>query len=160
MVRDDGANKLIALNVDWAMKAIGGARARGLETDPHKVLEAVEALLMAFTHRLPELERRAWEWVDYVFAPNVVLRQMLIALGLECGLFSFLVMHRLSMRLVNRLTKKGKLIAETKLKMVRAKNYYEWLKCAERMDELQGNNQWREIPQSSMYDYRMLQVRL
>jgi hypothetical protein len=42
--------------------------------------------------------------------------------------------------------------------MAKAKNYYEWLKCAERMDELEGRNKWREVADSSIYNHRMLQV--
>jgi hypothetical protein len=34
---------------------------------------------------------QAWEWVDFIFAPKVVMRQFLLALALEMGLFSYQV---------------------------------------------------------------------
>ena len=43
-------------------------------------------------------------------------------------------------------------------RMAKAKNYSEWLKCAERMDELEGKNKWREVPECQYYNHRMLQV--
>ena len=42
--------------------------------------------------------------------------------------------------------------------MAKAKNYYEWLKCAERMDELEGKNKWREVPECNLYNHRYVCV--
>lgn len=32
--------------------------------------------------------------------------------------------------------------------------------CAERMDELEGKNRWREVPESGYYNHRILQEKI
>jgi hypothetical protein len=61
---------------------------------------------------------------------------------------------------INKLSVKGRQISDTRRRMAKAKNYYEWLKCAERMDELEGKNRWREVPESGYYNHRMLQEKI
>jgi hypothetical protein len=123
-----------------------------------KLVELLDAAFLTISQKFPEMERKAWEWVDTLFAPRVVIRQFLIAIALELGLITYQLASKALYRLVNKLTARGRQISETRRRMDKAKNYYEWLKCAERLDELEGRNKWREIPECNMYNHRLLQV--
>ena len=100
-------------------------------------------LLELLHNKLPDVEHVLWSVTDTIFAPKIVIRQYLIAIALEVALFSYHLGSRLSTRLINKLSVKGRQISDTRRRMAKAKNYYEWLKCAERMDELEGKNKWR-----------------
>ncbi|EWM25284.1 patatin-like serine [Nannochloropsis gaditana] len=152
---DKGVQQLIS-----SLSETGARLGRVRDVDIHRLGYLVDRLLESLHHNLPEAERLLYSWADTIFAPKVVLRQYLMALGLEMTLFIYHLCYRLGARLVNRMTVKGRQISETRRRMAKAKNYYEWLKCAERMDELEGKNRWREVPESTLYNHRMLQEKI
>jgi len=152
---DKGVQQLLS-----SLSETGAWLGRVRDVDIHRLGYLVDRLLESLHHNLPEAERLLYSWADTIFAPKVVLRQYLMALGLEMTLFIYHLCYRLGARLVNRMTVKGRQISETRRRMAKAKNYYEWLKCAERMDELEGKNRWREVPESTLYNHRMLQEKI
>ena len=131
-----------------------------LKIDFERLQHFLEHLFRSLSEKLPAIEHAAYKAIDTVFAPKVIIRQFLIAIALEIGLTSYQLASRAGARAINKLTQKGRQISETHRKLHKAKNYYEWLKSAERLDELEGRNKWRETPDCSMYNYRVVQVRL
>jgi len=141
-------------------KQVDRAHAALERLDSKRLSELLDALLVALMQKLPEAEALAWRWFDTLFAPNVFARQFMVAIALEMGLVTYQLASRTATRIIHRMTAKGRLIAETKRRMAQARSYYEWLKSAERLDELEGNNKWREIPECPLYNHRMLQEKM
>lgn len=167
MSSDSGSNLGVLAAIDKGVQALlsslsdGKAALSNLrDFDLHRLGHLLDHVLELLHHNLPEAERLLYSWADTIFAPKVVVRQYLIALGLELGLFIYHLASRLGTRMVNRMTVKGRQISDTRRRMAKAKNYYEWLKCAERMDELEGKNKWREVPECNLYNHRMLQEKI
>ena len=157
-------HEAIVVTATRAVEALGRQANRAhtaLERlDSKKLWELLDAFLVALTKKLPEAEALGWRWFDNLFAPNVFFRQFMIAIGLEMGLITYQLASHTATRLIHRMSAKGRLIAETKKRMAQARSYYEWLKSAEKLDELEGNNKWREIPECPLYNHRMLQEKM
>lgn len=167
MSSGNGSNRGVLAAIDNGVQALlsslsdgQAAIANTKDFDLHRLGNMLDHVLEILHNNLPEAERLLFSWADTIFAPKVVVRQYLIALGLELGLFVYHLASRLGTRMVNRMTVRGRQISDTRRRMAKAKNYYEWLKCAERMDELEGKNKWREVPECNLYNHRMLQEKI
>jgi hypothetical protein len=89
----DGALASLDRGVQRMLAAVSGAGADGgallRDLDLQRLAAMVDRVLEYCHHRLPELERLVWAWADTIFAPKVVVRQYLIAIAIEVGLFSY-----------------------------------------------------------------------
>ncbi len=83
---DRGVQRLLAsLGGDGAGTAAGALR----DLDLQRLAALLDRVLEYCHHKLPELERLVWGWADTIFAPKIVVRQYLIAIAIEAGLFSY-----------------------------------------------------------------------
>jgi hypothetical protein len=84
---DRGVQRLLAsLGGDGAGAAAAGALR---DLDLQRLAAMLDRVLEYCHHKLPELERLLWGWADTIFAPKIVVRQYLIAIAIEVGLFSY-----------------------------------------------------------------------
>jgi TAG lipase / steryl ester hydrolase / phospholipase A2 / LPA acyltransferase len=51
-------------------------------------------------------------------------------------------------------------LASLQQQLQTATTYEEWKECALQIDQLEGNEEWKDDPQSSEYDYEMVRNRL
>lgn len=81
----DGALAALDRGVQRLLSRLSGSGA-----DVGVRMDALLDRLLEYCHRrFPELERLVWAWADTIFAPKVVVRQYLIAIAIEVGLFSY-----------------------------------------------------------------------
>lgn len=82
---DRGVQRLLA-----SLQGMVEAGGKGLgEVDLQRAAALLDRLLEYVHHQWPEWERLAFAWADTIFAPKVVVRQYLIAIAIEVGLFSY-----------------------------------------------------------------------
>lgn len=85
----EGALASLDRGVQRLLASLGGAEAGLRDFDLQRLAGLLDQMLEYIHHRLPELERLVFAWADTIFAPKVVVRQYLIAIAIEVGLFSY-----------------------------------------------------------------------
>ncbi|CAM9458445.1 unnamed protein product [Chrysoparadoxa australica] len=119
--------------------------------------EVADAVLKFLSERMPIVEQWAIEGLDTIFAPRLVLRHLVAALVLQCGLMTWNTLVSLGGKMLSRLNNKYREKKECMQQMKTAESYADWRAWAERLDELEGHDLWRKRPESLLYDHKVLQ---
>ncbi|CBN75175.1 conserved unknown protein [Ectocarpus siliculosus] len=122
--------------------------------------EVADAVLKHVSDRMPGLEAFTLEILDTIFAPRLVLRHLMVAVALQTGLLTYNGLVVVANRLLSRLSTRHGEAKAYRHKMRTAKNYEEWRMYAERVDHLEGHDEWRKRPDSLLYNHKVLQQQI
>lgn len=99
--------------------------------------------------------------MDTILAPKVVARQLLLVLLLETGLFTWKQLTHTIEWLTSHISSRKRLLRKLQQQQLQATTTQdEWMELAERMDQIQGNDVWRSIPDCPLYERERISARI
>ncbi len=91
--------------------------------------------------------------VEEVFGPRVVVKQVFLATGLHCSIMVFIGIYDLLLKMWNHnVSGLGQKLFKIEKEMRASTNYKDWLRLANKHDELSGLMAWRKRDKSSLFD--------
>ena len=123
-----------------------------------------EHLIQHLIDHWPEIEREAFfrtlQVIDFLFAPRLILQQMMIAGTLHAGIITVSNLRKVFEMVSRRITKYGRSKRRIEQCMAEANTYPEWKRYAEELDALDNLDQWRLNEESALYDLKILKKRM
>lgn len=160
----DGSHKALSL-ADYANLGLVPLKEmwdkKGSWDDLMKLLGLwVDQALNYLSEKAPSIEAWLIEALDTIFAPRLLLRHLLAALVLQSGLMAYNGLSTTIVRLLGRLSKKNRALKEARAAMRLSRDYQQWKRAAEHLDELEGHLEWRLRPESLLYNHEVLQSQI
>jgi hypothetical protein len=104
--------------------------------DTHQIILQYQQYLLA---ALPLTQQMIYELIDAIFSPKLLLKQLLVAMGLQVGVFTLQKIFGILFLLLSYCTEQGRKIISLNARMKEAVTYEEWKLLGERYDILQGD---------------------
>lgn len=105
---------------------------------PSSLMEAMEIIQSFFQSNLPVVEHIVMEVIDAIFAPKQLLKQLLIAIGLQATVFLLQWLGNISSYGFALCSSSGRKMMYLKQQLGKAKTYLEWKCIAEQLDAVTG----------------------
>ena len=109
--------------------------------------------------KLPDVEVLFISALDTIFIPKQILRQLLVAMGMQGGLICLQAFGTLVGHLIDAMSEKGRKKRKIQIFMNKASSFAEWQHHAQTLDKILGLDKWRLEEQSSYYDVKVLKKR-
>ena len=123
----------------------------------------LENLIQHLIDHWPEIEREAFfrslQVIDFLFAPRLVLQQLMVAGAIHAGIITASNIRKAFEMITRRITKYGRSKRRIEQCMAEANTYPEWKRYAEELDALDGLDKWRLNEESALYDLKILKKR-
>jgi TAG lipase / steryl ester hydrolase / phospholipase A2 / LPA acyltransferase len=151
--------------------------------DIHQVILQYQQYVLT---ALPVTQRILYELIDAIFSPELLFKQLLVAMSLQVGVFTLQRIGGILYLLLSYCTEKGRKLISLNERMKQAITYTEWKRLGEHYDILKGkslnsfllffslichycpplspvlspgNDKWRKIESSRLYDSKVLKKR-
>jgi len=138
-----------------------------MEGIPRQISSMVDAIVKKLLMNWSTIEAsflsHAWELGDTLFAPRLVIRQLVIATLIQAGIMSTRGVYSLCKVVLHRMSSRGRKLRQIEEDMANSLSYKEWVSHAEELDELQGLNKWREDDQDAscnLFNLKVLKRRI
>jgi hypothetical protein len=103
-----------------------------------ELLNLIRQSQEAILSQLPVLQTILYDLIDAIFSPQLLLKQLAVALGLQVAVFTLQRIGGLIFLLLNYLTEKGRKSLKLNQRMKEATTYLEWKRLGEQCDMLKG----------------------
>lgn len=125
-----------------------------------QLLQFVDKGLRLGIEYIPAVEHFIIDKLDAMFAPRQILRQVVMIFVIQVSLMSYNSIYSVTQNLLSLLTSKGRKRKQLMDQLSTARTYADWKKLATKLDEMNGNNRWRESDDSTLCDSRMIKKRI
>jgi hypothetical protein len=125
-----------------------------------QVIQRCVQLLASKAPRLQELERMAFELIEFAFGPKRIIYHVLLVAFLQSAGMGIKLIRDAFKYSFSFLSAKGKKTLELMDKLGTAKDYAEWRKLALEMDVLVGADAWRSKDDSALIDSKIIKKRI
>ncbi len=109
---------------------------------------------------LPRLKYVFENYIDVVFTPKAIAKQLLLAVALETGSMTAVQLYRIIRSVSSRFSSRSRLIAQLERRQLTAETQDEWMTYAEQIDAIQGNDKWRSEPGAILYEPDRVSARI
>lgn len=109
---------------------------------------------------MPEVQVICSDVFEMVFAPKMVLRQLVLAIALETGVVSVNQIIGFMGMIHSNFSSRSRLIRQLEEKQKTAESQDEWMSLAEQIDSVQENDAWRSEPNCPLYESDRLSSRI
>ena len=99
-------------------------------------------------------------FVDTVFVPKVIAKQLVLLVALETGLVTVQQVTAIVQWLLSNFSSRSRLIRQLHAEQLKAVSQDEWMDLAERIDNIQGNDVWRSDPNCPLYERERIAARI
>jgi TAG lipase / steryl ester hydrolase / phospholipase A2 / LPA acyltransferase len=108
----------------------------------------------------PILKEISLEFLDTVFVPKTVVKQLMLAIALEAGVLTYKQVSSIVKALLSNFSSRNRMIAELERKQKTAETQDDWMCLAEAIDLAQGNTAWRSDPKCALYEQERITARI
>lgn len=105
---------------------------------PPNIYQDIQIYQHYFIKNLPYLQYLLYELIDAIFSPNLLCKQLLVALGLQVGVFTLQRIGGIIYQLLSYCTTKGRKLISLQSRMKQSLTYQEWKRLGEQYDALTG----------------------
>lgn len=124
------------------------------------VLEYVDKGLKLGLEYIPHIEIFVLDKLDAMFAPRQIIRQAIMIIVIQISLMTYTSLNTVAVNLLSYFSARGRKVQLLKNQMGVAGSFAEWKKYAKKVDEITGNDRWREVDDSTLCDCRMIKKRI
>lgn len=110
--------------------------------------------------QLPHLKLVTEQFVDLVFVPKVIAKQLVLLVALDAGLVTVQQVTSIVQWLLSNFSSRSRLIRQLQDEQANAASQDEWMDLAERIDNIQGNDVWRSDPNCPLYERERIAARI
>ena len=129
----------------------------------HFTMKKIDSIALAtkFRDSLLSLIEKIPTLVEEVLVPRVIVKQVLLATSLHCSIMIFMGISDVLVKLwKQKVSGLGRKLYEVEKQMRASTNYKDWLKLANKHDELSGLMLWRKRDKSSLFDARTMRRKI
>jgi TAG lipase / steryl ester hydrolase / phospholipase A2 / LPA acyltransferase len=109
---------------------------------------------------VPQVQRLAQEFIDTVFVPKVIAKQLVLLVGLEAGIVTVSQVTTVVQWIFSNFSSRSRLIRQLQEAQRNAISQDDWMDLAERIDNIQGNDVWRSDPNCPLYERDRIAARI
>ena len=110
--------------------------------------------------QLPHLKVITEEFVDIVFVPKIITKQLGLLIALEAGLVTIHQVTAIVQWVLSNFSSRSRLIRQLQEEQANSSTQDEWMDLAERIDNIQGNDVWRSDPNCPLYERERIAARI
>lgn len=109
---------------------------------------------------LPKLRELCQEMIEVVFVPKAIFKQLVLLIALETGLVTLSQLTHLIHYCYSRFSSRQRLIRKLLNEQTQVSTQDEWMELAEQIDQIQGNDIWRQDPDCPLYEQSRISARI
>ncbi len=125
-----------------------------------QVLRAVDSAVKVGLEYIPNIEKFIIDLLDTMFAPKQIIRQIAMISALQVMVIFYQGFNKIGKALYMQFTEIGRNEKKLLNELADATSFADWQKVAYKLDELRGNDQWRKVDESTLYDCKTLTKRI
>jgi len=126
-----------------------------------KLLEEVLNEAVKFIIKnLPRFKHLFEHYIDVIFTPKAIAKQVLLAMALETGAMTAMQLYRIVRTVSSRFSSHSRLISQLERRQLTAETQDEWMSLAEQIDAIQRNDKWRSEPGANLYEPDRVSARI
>jgi len=118
-----------------------------------------EATRLLMEH-LPTIKRFGAESIEFVFVPQALTKQLVLAIVLQTGAITGQQIRRILLHIISHLSSKARMARQLLAQQSRAATQQEWTALANQIDAIQGNDAWRADPSCALYESDRISARI
>lgn len=109
---------------------------------------------------LPRFKHLFEHYIDVIFTPKAIAKQVLLAMALETGAMTAMQLYRIVRTVSSRFSSHSRLISQLERRQLTAETQDEWMSLAEQIDAIQRNDKWRSEPGANLYEPDRVSARI
>lgn len=142
-------------------KKITSSKQTMTTTNQHDSLnKAIERVTDFIVASYPLVRRMSIQFFETVFVPKAIMQQVMLLFFLEIGLVSLNQFTNMINSVMGAFSSRTRVIRQLREQQRTVSTQDEWMDLAERIDFIQSNDEWRNDPSSSYYDYDRISARI